>query len=121
MKLDVGKQVLIGGAGFVGSHLVEQMVEGGASEIVVFDNFTRGTRQNIAAATMSGRVKVVEGDILDAKAVEKVVDGADDENTRRRTFCVWQAFITLNMPTTFVCRPAGGSSTHWRSQLAARW
>jgi UDP-glucose 4-epimerase len=77
MKLDLGKQVLIGGAGFVGSHLIEHMVESGVREIVVFDNFARGTRQNIAAYEKSGRVKVVEGDILDAKAVEQVVDGAD--------------------------------------------
>lgn len=77
MKLDLGKQVLIGGAGFVGSHLIEQLVEGGVKEIVVFDNFARGTRNNITAAEKSGRIKVVEGDILDAKAVEKVVDGAD--------------------------------------------
>src|SRR5690606_37385486 len=67
----------IGGAGFVGSHLIEQLVEGGVKEIVVFDNFTRGTRQNLAAAEKSGRVKIVEGDILDREAVEKVVDGAD--------------------------------------------
>ncbi len=76
MKLDLGKQVLIGGAGFVGSHLIEQLVAGGVEEIVVFDNFTRGTRQNLAAFEKSGRVKIVEGDILDREAVEKVVDGA---------------------------------------------
>lgn len=77
MKLDLGKQVLIGGAGFVGSHLIEQLVDGGVQEIVVFDNFARGTRQNLAAFEKSGRIKVIEGDILDQKAVEKVVDGAD--------------------------------------------
>ena len=77
MKLDLGKQVLIGGAGFVGSHLVEQLVEAGVPEIVVFDNFARGTRENLAAVEKTGRVKVVEGDILDEKAVAKVVDGAD--------------------------------------------
>ena len=77
MKLDVGKQVLIGGAGFVGSHLIAQLVEAGAGEIVVLDNFQRGTRQNLAAFEKSGRVKVVEGNILDLATVQKVVDGAD--------------------------------------------
>jgi UDP-glucose 4-epimerase len=77
MRPDPQKVVLIGGAGFVGSHLVELLLAEGVKDIVVFDNFARGTRQNIAPWEKSGRIRVVEGDILDRPAVERVVDGAD--------------------------------------------
>jgi UDP-glucose 4-epimerase len=76
MSLDQ-KLVLIGGAGFVGSHLVDALLAEGAVDIVVFDNFTRGTRENLAQALSSGRVRLVEGSILDQTAVEKAVEGAD--------------------------------------------
>jgi UDP-glucose 4-epimerase len=77
MSIDAQKLVLIGGAGFVGSHLVEQLLAKGAKDITVFDNFGRGTRDNLAEAMKSGRVRIVEGDILDSAAVEKAVVGAD--------------------------------------------
>lgn len=77
MTIDAQKLVLIGGAGFVGSHLVEALLAEGARDIVVFDNFLRGTRENLAEPMKTGRVTIVEGDILDAAAVEKVVRGAD--------------------------------------------
>ena len=73
----IGKVVLIGGAGFVGSHLVEALLADDAKEIVIFDNFTRGTKQNLAETSKNKSVRIVEGDILDPKAVEKVVQGAD--------------------------------------------
>jgi UDP-glucose 4-epimerase len=69
--------VLVGGAGFVGSHIVDQLLALGVHEIVVFDNFVRGTRQNVAAAAKSPRVRIVEGSIADRDAVRKVIAGAD--------------------------------------------
>ncbi len=77
MGIDAQKLVLIGGAGFVGSHLVESLLAEGAKDIVVFDNFLRGTRENLAEPLKMGRVKIIEGDILDSAAVEKAVQGAD--------------------------------------------
>lgn len=77
MELAAQKLVVIGGAGFVGSHLVEALLAGGAKDIVVYDNFVRGTRDNLLGPLETGRVKLVEGDILDTAAVEKVVQGAD--------------------------------------------
>ncbi len=76
MDLDSRKLVLVGGAGFIGSHLVEALLADGATNIVVFDNFMRGTRENLAEAMKSGRVELVEGDILDYPSLEKVVSGA---------------------------------------------
>ncbi|WP_371657921.1 NAD-dependent epimerase/dehydratase family protein [Streptomyces sp. NBC_00280] len=73
-----GKKILVtGGAGTIGSNLVDLLAEGGAREIVVLDNFVRGRRANLAKAMPSGVVEVVEGDIRDAATVRKVTEGAD--------------------------------------------
>ena len=40
--------MLVGGAGLVGSHIVDQLTAEPVAEIVVFDNFVRGTRDNLA-------------------------------------------------------------------------
>ncbi|MFF8475692.1 NAD-dependent epimerase/dehydratase family protein [Streptomyces sp. NPDC015414] len=73
-----GKKILVtGGAGTIGSNLVDLLAEGGAREIVVLDNFVRGRMANLAGALRSGVVEVVEGDIRDAAAVRKATEGAD--------------------------------------------
>ncbi|MFJ3306733.1 NAD-dependent epimerase/dehydratase family protein [Streptomyces sp. NPDC086549] len=73
-----GKKILVtGGAGTIGSNLVDLLAEGGAREIVVLDNFVRGRRANLAQALPSGVVEVVEGDIRDAATVRKATEGAD--------------------------------------------
>jgi UDP-glucose 4-epimerase len=73
-----GKKILVtGGAGTIGSHLVDLLAEGGAREITVLDTFVRGRRANLAQALPSGVVEVVEGDIRDAATVRKVTEGAD--------------------------------------------
>jgi UDP-glucose 4-epimerase len=73
-----GERVLVtGGAGTIGSHLVDQLVEAGAGEIVVLDNFVRGRRDNLAGAITSGRVRVVEGDIRDRALVARLTRGID--------------------------------------------
>ena len=77
MDLTSARIVLVGGAGFVGSHIVEELLSEPVQEIVVFDNFVRGTRDNLSAAASSPRVRIVEGSIADAEAVRRVVTGAD--------------------------------------------
>lgn len=73
-----GKKILVtGGAGTIGSNLVDLLAEGGAREIVVLDNFVRGRRANLAQALPSGVVEVVEGDVRDVETVKKVTEGAD--------------------------------------------
>ncbi|MFE3632765.1 NAD-dependent epimerase/dehydratase family protein [Streptomyces cellostaticus] len=73
-----GKKILVtGGAGTIGSHLVDLLAEGGAREVVVLDNFVRGRMANLARARRSGVVEVIEGDIRDTAAVRKATDGAD--------------------------------------------
>ncbi len=72
------ERVLItGGAGAVGSNLCDLLVERGAREIVVLDNFVRGRRDNLAWAEAHGNVTVVEGDICDRALVRELVEGID--------------------------------------------
>lgn len=67
----------MGGAGFVGSHIVDRLLRESVAEVIVFDNFVRGTRDNIAGSMSSPRVRVVEGSIGDREAVRNVLHGAD--------------------------------------------
>ncbi len=73
-----GSRILVtGGAGFVGSTIIDQLLQEGAGEILVIDNFVRGTMANLAAAVPSGKVKVIEGDIRDRDLVDSLVAGTD--------------------------------------------
>jgi UDP-glucose 4-epimerase len=73
-----GRRVLVtGGAGLVGSTIVDALVPFEPSEIVVFDDFSRGTLANLSGAVDSDLVTVVEGDIRDRRAVADVTRGID--------------------------------------------
>jgi len=68
---------VIGGAGFVGSHIVDQLVATDVDRIVVFDNFVRGTRDNLARAGTQPKVVLVAGDIRDRAALRRLLEGTD--------------------------------------------
>ncbi len=73
-----GARVLVtGGAGTIGSHVVDQLVAKGATEIVVLDNLVRGRMANLARALENGPVRVVEGDIRDVELVRELTAGKD--------------------------------------------
>lgn len=73
-----GERALVtGGAGTIGSHLVDQLLDAGVREVVVLDNFVRGRRANLAQALASGSVELVEGDIRDRQLVGQVMRGID--------------------------------------------
>jgi UDP-glucose 4-epimerase len=70
--------VVTGGAGLIGSTTIERLLRHHQPKrIVVFDNFSRGTRMNLVAALADPRVVIVEGDIRDRGAVGDVMAGAD--------------------------------------------
>jgi len=77
MNLDNAKIVVIGGAGFVGSHIVDQLLAEPVREVVVLDNFVRGTRGNLQHAVRDPRVKLVEGSITDTSLLAGLLGGAD--------------------------------------------
>jgi UDP-glucose 4-epimerase len=73
-----GERALVtGGAGTIGSHIVDLLVDAGASEIIVLDNFVRGRRQNLASAVARGPVRIIEGDIRDAALVTRLMRDVD--------------------------------------------
>lgn len=71
---------MVGGAGFIGSHVVDELLKEDVAEIRVFDNFTRGREENLSAALKDPRVnlfglggELLHRDILDAAM--KNIDG----------------------------------------------
>lgn len=70
------KALVTGGAGFVGSHLTEHLINGG-HEVVVLDNFSTGRRSNLHRVAGSENLLVVEGDICDPAVVDRAVAGTD--------------------------------------------
>jgi UDP-glucose 4-epimerase len=73
-----GKRAFVtGGAGTIGSHVVDQLVAAGIEEVVVLDNFVRGRRQNLATAIAAGPVRIVEGDIRNRSLVARLMRGID--------------------------------------------
>ena len=77
MRLRDQRILITGGAGLVGSHIADQLVEHQPAEILVLDNFVRGRRENLERALASGKVTVVEGDIRDRKLTRELMEGVD--------------------------------------------
>lgn len=71
------RALVTGGAGTIGSHVVDLLVDGGADQVVVIDNLTRGCERNLAAARSAGVVELVDGDIRDARLVRELTQGCD--------------------------------------------
>ena len=79
MNLD-GKHILvIGGAGFIGSHVVAELLAKPVASVVVFDNFSRGTIDNLADSLADPRCSVFPdgGDIRDLDLLARAMDGKD--------------------------------------------
>jgi UDP-glucose 4-epimerase len=73
-----GTKILItGGAGFMGSTTADQLLDAGAAEVRVLDNFIRGSHRNLERARRSGRLQVIEGDIRNKSTVDEAVAGVD--------------------------------------------
>jgi UDP-glucose 4-epimerase len=70
-----GRRVLVtGGAGFIGSHLVDGLLEAGAS-VRVLDDFSSGRREHLAAA--AGRAEIIAGDVCDERALDRALAGVE--------------------------------------------
>ena len=76
MNLTDEKIVVIGGAGFIGSHIVDQLLAEPVREIVVIDNFVRGGLANIERSLADPRVRVVEGNITSPDFLEGLLENA---------------------------------------------
>ncbi|RLE88423.1 MAG: UDP-glucose 4-epimerase [Thermoprotei archaeon] len=70
------RALVTGGAGFIGSHLVERLLREGV-EVVVLDNFSSGRLDNLASVSGSPMLKVIKGDVRDYKAVREALRQVD--------------------------------------------
>ena len=79
MELRGKKLVVIGGAGLIGSHCVDELVKEDVAEIRIYDNFVRGTAENLANALKDPRVRIFEagGDITQADVLDAALKGMD--------------------------------------------
>src|SRR5687768_11280468 len=79
MDLNDKKIVVVGGAGLIGSHVVEELVKSPVREIVIYDNFARGTPENLRDALLDKRVTVFShgGDVLQTDLLDQAVAGSD--------------------------------------------
>jgi UDP-glucose 4-epimerase len=73
-----GARILItGGAGFVGSTTADQLLDAGAAEVRILDNYVRGNKRNLESAAKKGNLTVIDGDIRDANLVDTSAEGVD--------------------------------------------
>ena len=75
-----GKSILvIGGAGLIGSHVVEELIKEDIREVIVYDNFCRGTHENLEGALKDPRCRIFEigGDILQTDILNAAMQGVD--------------------------------------------
>lgn len=70
------KTLITGGAGFIGSHIAEELCQRGA-EVIILDNLSEGKESNLCWKKPGDRVELVVGDIGDEKLVKKLMAGCD--------------------------------------------
>jgi len=75
--LDGATVLVTGGAGTIGSTIVDQLLAAGAARVDVLDNLVRGRRENLETAMPSGKITLVEGDLRDRDLVHDLTRGKD--------------------------------------------
>lgn len=76
MKIEGSKFVITGGVSMVGSHITEHLLDAGAREVVLFDNYALGSPDTIKDLLADPRVKLVRGDILRLNELYDAMEGA---------------------------------------------
>lgn len=78
MELSGKKIVVVGGAGLIGSHTVDKLLKEDVKEVLIYDNFLRGSLENLTEALNDSRVKIydVGGDIMQTDILQSAFEGA---------------------------------------------
>lgn len=72
------KYLVIGGAGFIGSHVVRRLIGGETdAEVYIYDNFSSGRREHLREALKNPRLHIIKGEIKDTDKLEKTMEGTD--------------------------------------------
>ena len=77
-----GKRILVvGGAGLIGSHVIEELLKEDVKDVIVYDNFCRGTHENLQTALRDPRCRIFEigGDILQTDILNASIETAHVE------------------------------------------
>lgn len=79
MNIKGARILVIGGAGLIGSHVVEELLKEDVKEVIVYDNFCRGTYENLEQALKDSRCRIFEigGDILQTDILDVAMKGMD--------------------------------------------
>ncbi|MEK6809222.1 MAG: NAD-dependent epimerase/dehydratase family protein [Nanoarchaeota archaeon] len=77
MKLNNKSVLVIGGAGFIGSHIVDRALQLGAEKVISFDNFSGVKQDNLAHLKNEPRFVSVRGDLKNFDEVKKAIEGTD--------------------------------------------
>ncbi|GAA1919509.1 NAD-dependent epimerase/dehydratase family protein [Microbacterium aoyamense] len=119
----VGARVLVtGGAGTIGSTLVDQLLDAGVAHVDVLDNLVRGRRANLDGALASGKVTLIEGDVRDRDTVHDVVKGKDvvfHQAAIRITQCAEEPRLALETMVDATFNVLEASAEHKVGKLVA--
>ena len=79
MKIQNSKILVIGGAGFIGSFVVSELLKNDVGEVIIFDNFTRGKSENLANTLKDSRCSLYPngGDVRDVDILNDAMQGCD--------------------------------------------
>jgi UDP-glucose 4-epimerase len=77
MEIKGGRFLLTGGASLIGSHITEQLLDAGAAEVILFDNYSLGSADVAAALAKDQRVTPIRGDILRVNELYDAMSGVD--------------------------------------------
>ncbi|MCB9958302.1 MAG: NAD-dependent epimerase/dehydratase family protein [Rhodospirillaceae bacterium] len=77
MQIQGGRFMVTGGISLIGSHVTEHLLEAGAEEVVLFDNYSLGSTEMIAHILADPKVRLVRGDITRVNELYDALDGVD--------------------------------------------
>jgi UDP-glucose 4-epimerase len=100
MEIRNSRVLITGGAGLVGSHIADQLVAEQPAEIVIYDNFVRGRKENLNWAIANGPVRIIEGDLRDRELLGEAMQGIDlvfHQAAIRITQCAQEPRLALDV------------------------